>query len=139
MATQELTRLGGALANETRASMLTLIMGGRALTAGELARRVGVAPSTASEHLSVLHQAGLVAVDAQGRHRYFRLSGADVAQILELVAGSAASRDPMAGRPRSALGYARSCYDHLAGTLGVMLHEACAHRSSSSSVTSIRR
>ncbi len=71
------------MADETRSNILTVLMDDRARTGGELARYAGVAPSTASEHLSKLLDAGLVAIEAQGRHRYFRIADGEVAEMLE--------------------------------------------------------
>lgn len=125
MASQVLTQIGALLADATRARMLTVLMDGRARTAGELARQVGVAPSTASEHLSRLLHARFVAVEAQGRHRYYQLSGPDVAGLLETLGAidlpSTARRD--LPRAPTELVHARSCYDHLAGRLGVRIYD----------------
>jgi DNA-binding transcriptional ArsR family regulator len=120
-----LSRIGALLADETRCLVLQALMDGRAWTAGELARYAGVAPSTVSEHLSRLLDAQFVSVEAQGRHRYFRLSGSGIAELLEslgslpLPTAAIAARAPVAP---SELRYARSCYDHLAGQLGVELY-----------------
>src|SRR3954452_23465069 len=110
-----------------RANMLTALMDGRALTASELGGAAGVTLQTASGHLSRLVESGLLAVRKQGRHRYFRLSGPDVAEALEALMGLA----PRTGAARvrtgprdAALREARICYDHLAGERGVALLEA---------------
>ena len=114
-----------------RANMLTALMDGRALTVSELAQAGGVAVSTASGHLSKLLAARMLVVEQQGRHRYYRLSGHDVAQVLEGLMGLA----QRTGAPRlrtgprdAALRKARICYDHLAGELGVMLMQALTDR-----------
>ncbi|MGI8692674.1 MAG: ArsR/SmtB family transcription factor [Geodermatophilaceae bacterium] len=124
----QLATLGRLVGNDTRAQLLTVLMGGRAHTGGELARRAGVSPSTASEHLSALLDAGMLTVEAQGRHRYYRLADSDIAELLELMGGSAPA--PVTGASRSpapdALTFARSCYDHLAGMLAVRLYDAMA-------------
>jgi DNA-binding transcriptional ArsR family regulator len=126
MAVTALTHVGALLADGTRASMLSVLMDGRARTAGELARQAGVAPSTASEHLSRLLDAQFVAVEAQGRHRYYRLAGPDVAELLERLGAievpSMARRKLTTSAPSELL-HARSCYDHLAGRLGVRIHD----------------
>jgi hypothetical protein len=99
-------------------------MEGRALTATEQALECGVAPSTASSHLEKLAAAGLVAVARQGRHRYFRLAGPEVAAALESLMAIAPRGGPSAAarRPRDlALRRARVCYDHLAGEVAVEL------------------
>ncbi|APF36203.1 transcriptional regulator [Chelatococcus daeguensis] len=109
-----------------RAAMLQALMDGRAMTAGELARAGGVTPQTASGHLARLTEAGLVAVEKQGRHRYHRLASRAVAQMMEGIMQVAATRAVPGHRltvgPRdAALRRARTCYDHLAGRLGVAL------------------
>ena len=117
----------------TRAGMLHALMDGRALTASELARVSGVTPQTASEHLAKLAAADLVQVEKQGRHRYHRLATPAVAQMLESIMRVASSleamRPALATGPRdTALRAARTCYDHLAGHLGVALTEALVTR-----------
>jgi DNA-binding transcriptional ArsR family regulator len=110
-----------------RANMLTALMDGRALTASELAGAAGVTLQTASGHLSRLVESGLLEVRKQGRHRYFRLSGPDVAETLEALMGLAQRTGSVRVRtgPRdAALREARVCYDHLAGERGVALLEA---------------
>src|SRR4051812_16876750 len=98
MALAQLTRIGALLADTTRAQFLTVLMDGRARTGSELARHAGVAPSTASEHLSRLLDAGIIAVEAQGRHRYFRLAGPDIARMLESL-GAVQLPEPRAAGP----------------------------------------
>jgi DNA-binding transcriptional ArsR family regulator len=110
-----------------RANMLTALMDGRALTASELGAAAGVTLQTASGHLSRLVDSGLLAVRKQGRHRYFRLSGPDVAEALEALMSLAQRTGAVRVRtgPRdAALREARICYDHLAGERGVALLEA---------------
>jgi DNA-binding transcriptional ArsR family regulator len=111
-----------------RAAMLQALMGGRALTASELARIAGVAPQTASGHLARMTETGLLAVAKQGRHRYHRLASAGVAHMIEgimRVASEQPPRKPLSVGPRDrALRQARTCYDHLAGGLGVALSDA---------------
>lgn len=112
------------LGDPARANMLTALLGGQALTAGELAREAGVAPQTASGHLSRLEKGGIVTVRRQGRHAYFALSGEDVAAVLEALMGLAARTGHARTRPgprEPALRRARVCYDHLAGDLGVAM------------------
>ena len=107
-----------------RANILCALSGGRALTAGELSLHAGVSASTTSGHLSKLLDAGLLAVVKQGRHRYFRLAGPRVAEMLEALMG-AADLGPARHRPvgprDEALRRARSCYDHMAGRFAVDL------------------
>jgi DNA-binding transcriptional ArsR family regulator len=120
-----------ALAGDpARASMLTALMDGRALTASELARVSGVSPQTASGHLSLLVRAELLAVEKQGRHRYHRLASPAIARMIESIMQAVAARSEPA-RPKvvtgpkdAALRAARTCYDHLAGRLGVALADA---------------
>jgi DNA-binding transcriptional ArsR family regulator len=112
-----------------RAGMLHALMDGRALTASELARVAGIAPQTASGHLSRMTAIGLVAVERQGRHRYHRLATPAVAHMLESIMQVASDLEPPRKRftvgPRdAALRKARTCYDHLAGRLGVALADA---------------
>ncbi|MGH6871338.1 MAG: ArsR/SmtB family transcription factor [Rhizomicrobium sp.] len=116
-----------ALAGDpARANMLSALLSGKALTATELAGEAGVTAQTASAHLAKLEQGGLIAGVRQGRHRYFRLADADVAQMLETMMGVAAR----AGHLRARTGpndpgmrKARVCYDHLAGEMGVAMFD----------------
>jgi DNA-binding transcriptional ArsR family regulator len=120
-----LVRLGALLADPTRAEILGALMDGRAHTSSELARHVGVAVSTTSEHLGKLLDASLVRVEPQGRHRYWRLAGSPVAELLEAVEAKASAVMPPPPRPRApaSLIRARSCYDHLAGELAVTIFD----------------
>ena len=121
-----------ALAGDpARAGMLHALMDGRALTASELARVAGVTPQTASGHLARLATAGLLSVEKQGRHRYHRIASPGVAQMMESIMQVAAGLDPKrppltVGPKDAALRAARTCYDHLAGRLGVAVAEALA-------------
>ncbi len=111
------------LADTARAAMLSALLPGEALTAGELARVAGIAPSTATEHFSRLVDGGLIVMHQQGRHRYFRLAGEEVAHLLETLGGLQA-RQSRAPWPRGeAFRSARLCWNHVAGRLGVALHE----------------
>ncbi len=118
--------LGAAIADPSRAEMLAALASGRAHTAGELARWADLAPSTTSGHLSRLVDAGLVTVEASGRHRYFRIASEEVAELLERIdAISLTETDsPERPKPGTELSFARSCYDHLAGELGVRLYRS---------------
>jgi DNA-binding transcriptional ArsR family regulator len=116
-----------------RASMLHALMDGRALTATELARAAGITPQTASAHLSRMTAIGFLNVEKQGRHRYHRLASPSVARMLESIMEVAAELEPDRSRltvgPRdAALKKARTCYDHLAGRLGVDLADALVQR-----------
>jgi DNA-binding transcriptional ArsR family regulator len=124
-----LARVAATVADPARARMLGFLLDGHRASAGELAAAASVGASTASAHLAKLLDAGLVAVEPRGRHRYFRLADEDVAHALEALA-IVAERGSHArdwDRPeRRALRAARRCYGHLAGTLGVALHDALA-------------
>jgi DNA-binding transcriptional ArsR family regulator len=112
------------IGDPARANMLAALLAGKALTAGELAREAGVSAQTASSHLAKLADGGLITGLAQGRHRYFRLSGPDVAEMLEKMMGVAERAGHLRTRtgPKApALRKARVCYDHLAGEMGVAL------------------
>jgi DNA-binding transcriptional ArsR family regulator len=114
--------IAALIGDPARANMLSALMDGRALTASELAEQAGVTLQTASGHLGKLQGARLLAVEKQGRHRYFRLSGNDVAHALETLMGVAARTGAVRARPGPkdpALRRARVCYDHLAGERGV--------------------
>jgi DNA-binding transcriptional ArsR family regulator len=119
--------IGSAMADRRRAAVLLALLDGRALPASVLAHEAGVAPSTASAHLAKLVESGLVAVEPNGRHRYYRLASPDVAKMLEAVARLAPPmqvRSLRQGTRSEAMRTARMCYDHLAGRLGVALMEA---------------
>ncbi|MBK8545266.1 MAG: winged helix-turn-helix transcriptional regulator [Caulobacteraceae bacterium] len=118
--------IAAMVGDPARANMLTALLNGDAFTASELALEAGVTKQTASSHLSKLVDGSLVAVEAQGRHRY-RLAAADVAGLLETLMGVAARAKALRTRPgpkEPALRHARVCYDHLAGDLGVALFDA---------------
>lgn len=123
----DIALVAALLGDPARANMLTALMTGQALTAGELAREAGVTPQTASSHLSRLEKGGLVVGRKQGRHSYFTLSGEDVAAVIEGLMGLAARTGHARTRPgprEPALRHARVCYDHLAGDLGVAMLES---------------
>jgi DNA-binding transcriptional ArsR family regulator len=128
------------IADPTRATMLMSLADGRAQPAGELAYAAGVTAQTASSHLAKLLAGGLLLVETQGRHRYYRLAGEHVALALENLA-SIASIAPIApigagtvvrqmprSREAKELQFARCCYDHLAGSLGVAVTQALQER-----------
>jgi DNA-binding transcriptional ArsR family regulator len=123
----DIASLAALIGDPARANMLTALMSGMALTAGELAREAGVLPQTASSHLAKLKEARLVVMEVQGRHRYFRLGGPDVAGAIEGLMELASRTGRLRTRPGPrdpAMREARVCYDHLAGNLGVRLHDA---------------
>jgi DNA-binding transcriptional ArsR family regulator len=119
------------IADPARALMLIGLVDGRALPAGELATSAGVTPQTASSHLAKLVDGGLLAVEREGRHRYYRLAGAHVAQALEQLAAIRPAepvwRKAVTANARE-LRFARCCYDHLAGQLGVAVTGALERR-----------
>jgi len=119
----DLAGLAALIADPARARMLTAVMSGKALTATELALEAGVAASTASTHLAKLAAGQILAIEKQGRHRYFRLFDAEVAEMLEGLMEIASRRGPRrrTGPADPALRVARVCYDHLAGERGVWL------------------
>ncbi|TDB85601.1 transcriptional regulator [Actinomadura sp. KC216] len=115
------------LADRARAAMLTALLDGRPLAAGELARAAGVGAPTASAHLARLLDGGLVTVVKQGRHRYYRLRGVEVAQLIEAlsrISPPVEVRSLRQSRDARRLHEARTCYDHLAGEAGVALFAA---------------
>jgi len=123
-----LADLAALIADPARARMLTALSGGTALTATELAIEAGIAPSTASSHLAKLTAANLLAIEQQGRHRYFRLFDEEIASMLETLMG-VAKRDPTRRGPKDpAMRVARVCYDHLAGERGVWLFDSLLRR-----------
>jgi DNA-binding transcriptional ArsR family regulator len=127
----DIAAIGTLLADRSRCRVLAALGDGRALPATVLASEAGVAPSTVSEHLARLVDAGLLAVEPHGRHRYFRISGPDVADLLEAMARLAPSlpvRSLREGTRSEALRFARTCYDHLAGRVGVEVMDALLDR-----------
>src|SRR6266702_463143 len=115
------------IADSTRAAILRALLPDRPLAAGELARLAGVSAATASFHLAKLLEGGLITVIRQGRHRYYRLAGHEVAAALEalgLISPGLPVRSLRQSREAAALAEARTCYDHLAGRAGVALFDA---------------
>jgi len=126
-----ITNIAAMIGDHARAEVLTVLMSGMALTATELADAAGVTRQTISAHLAKLGEAGLLSVESQGRHRYFRIADAEIAQLLESLMGVAFGTGAVRVRssPREpALRKARVCYDHLAGELGVLVYERLARR-----------
>jgi DNA-binding transcriptional ArsR family regulator len=121
-----LARVAAMVAEPARSRMLAFLLDGEHASAGELARAGGVQASTASAHLAQLVDAGLVACEPRGRHRYFRLADGEVAQALAalaLVAERRAHERAWQHPQRAPLREARCCYGHLAGRLGVALYD----------------
>jgi len=126
-----IVRIAALVGDHARAEILTALMTGQALTATELAELAGVTKQTISTHLAKLLDARLLAVERQGRHRYFRLANRDVARLLESLMQVAyrAGAVRLRSSPREpALRKARICYDHLAGELGVRIFDSLEQR-----------
>lgn len=131
IAAVNIAEVASLVGDPSRANMLAAMFDGRALTAGELAGTAGVSAATASGHLAKLVQGRLVTVAVQGRHRYFRLASTEVAQMLEqiaVVAGDAPQPPRATPRVPAHLREARTCYDHLAGRLGVAIADGLTAR-----------
>jgi DNA-binding transcriptional ArsR family regulator len=127
----DIAAVAAHLADPTRATMLLALSDGRAFTTSELAKCARVAPSTASEHLTRLVEAELLAVVKQGRHRFYQLAQPALVDLLEDLARLAPQRTVrtlQASEQANALHRARLCYQHLAGTLGVRLTETLIER-----------
>lgn len=121
----KLAALAAAMADKTRTRMLCLLMDGRAYTATEMSAAVDVAASTTSAHLARLQEQNLISCVKQGRYRYFRLAGLEVAQLLEsLMAMAGVERPVVKSSTPGALQFARTCYDHMAGDVAVKLHDS---------------
>lgn len=131
MADADIAVIGALIGHRARAAMLAALLSGEATTASELARRARVSRSGASAHLRKLRDGGLIVEEARGRNRLYRLSSRELAEALESLARVAPAR-PANGLRESeasrALKRARTCYDHLAGRLGVSLTEALLAR-----------
>ena len=119
-------RIASLIGEPARTAMLLQLMDGRAMTAKELVNAAGISPATGSRHLAMMVEAGLLQVTAVGRHRYHRIGSPQVARLLESimqVAGAAAQtgRFVRHGPKDESLRQARTCYDHVAGRLGVAI------------------
>jgi DNA-binding transcriptional ArsR family regulator len=116
------------IADPGRAAMLTSLLDGRALAAGELARAANVSPQSASMHLSQLLEGGLVKVAQDGRHRYYQIASTEVAHAVEALGVIASPRKQKPLGEGDPICYARTCYDHLAGAMAVSLAESLQQR-----------
>jgi DNA-binding transcriptional ArsR family regulator len=130
VAAANLVEVAALVGDTARATILAALMGGQALTGSELAFLARISRPTASEHLAKLVEARLVAITKQGRYRYYRIASPLVARMLESIIAVAAIEVPARHQPRSvrdeALRFARTCYDHVAGQLGVAIADALA-------------
>lgn len=126
-----MAEIAALVGDPARANILCALLGGRAFTATELAFAAGVSPQTTSGHLGKLVTARLLVLMKQGRHRYYRLAGPQVGQMLESIM-NVALLGPPRFQPKSSLDdqlrQARTCYDHIAGVLGVGLAERLIER-----------
>ncbi|MCW3793629.1 winged helix-turn-helix domain-containing protein [Paenibacillus sp. LS1] len=123
--------IASLIADPSRAVFLSSLLDGRALPAGELAHMAGVTPQTASSHLAKLVEGGLLEVEQQGRHRYYRLANKEIANLIESMASIAPPvqiRSLKQSDQLQQLSYARTCYGHLAGKLGISLCEALVQK-----------
>lgn len=129
----DIAAIAALIGDETRAAMLSVLLGGRAASASELAERAFVTAQTASEHLKKLRTAGLIRMRKSGRYHYYELAGPEVAQLLEALQLVAPLKEPISETlPKAPLSmrHARTCYDHLAGQFGIALTDgllACGY------------
>lgn len=124
MAIPNIVEVAFLIGDESRACMLMCLLSGKALPASELARAARITPQTASSHLAKMVEGGLLVHEAHGRHRYYRLANAEVGHALEALNAIAPLRPVRSLRDSDhskALHFARMCYDHIAGELGVTL------------------
>jgi DNA-binding transcriptional ArsR family regulator len=126
---EDFAKAAKLLAEPARAAILVKLMGGRSVPAGELALAAHVSPQTASEHLAQLTRAGFITARRQGRHRYYELANEEVAYAVEsLMVLSSKSRAKSTGPTLGTIEYARTCYAHLAGWLGVAITDSLQHK-----------
>ncbi len=126
-----IVEVSSLIGDPSRAAILLSLLDGRALPASELAHRARISPQTASSHLSKLVNGGLLVVEVHGRHRYYRLRNSEVAQVLEgllSIAPPPQIRSLRQSDEMRLLRHARTCYDHLAGEIGVKLTESMLKR-----------
>ncbi|MBB3070863.1 DNA-binding transcriptional ArsR family regulator [Paenibacillus baekrokdamisoli] len=124
---KNIASVAALIGDPTRTTILSSLADGRALTAGELAYIAEVSPQTASAHLTKLVEGGLLVMQAQGRHHYYRLTSSKVAEVMEEIASlapPAPTRSLRESDQAKALRFARTCYEHLAGELGVSITNA---------------
>jgi DNA-binding transcriptional ArsR family regulator len=122
--TPNIVEVAALIGDPSRAAMLMCLLGGKALPASDLARAASIKPQTASSHLGKMVEGGLVVQESYGRHRYYRLANAEVGQVLEalnFIAPAKPIRSLRESDESKALHFARTCYDHIAGVVGVTL------------------
>jgi DNA-binding transcriptional ArsR family regulator len=119
-----LTETAALVGEPARTAMLVTLMDGRALTAGELARAAGVTAPTASGHLAKMLEAGLLALECQGRHRYYRLASPAIGAMLEAMMVASNAKPVRTGPRDAAMRRARICYNHLAGEIAVAIADS---------------
>jgi DNA-binding transcriptional ArsR family regulator len=120
----DISSLAALISEPARGRMLIALLDGRSLPATELAQRAGITCQTASSHLAKLAEGQPLRVIPQGRHRYYRIANARVADLLESMARFAPSKETCRPGPKSPIQIARTCYNHLAGSLGVRITDA---------------
>src|SRR5271166_230671 len=109
----DISSLAGLISDPARGRILIALLDGRSLPATELARRAGITCQTASSHLAKLTEGRLLQVIPQGRHRYYRIANARVAELLESIARFAPRKEACPPEPKSLIEIARTCYNHL--------------------------
>src|SRR6516165_9917941 len=124
----DISSLAALISEPARGRILVALLDGRGLPATELAQRAGITCQTASSHLANLAEGRLLQVVRQGRHRYYRIANARVAELLESMARFAPIKETYRSQPKSPIQIARTCYNHLAGTLGVSITDAIVGR-----------
>ncbi len=129
MLKKNIVHVASLLGDDTRAAIMVNLMDGKAFTASELARSANVSAQTASNHLKKLTNAHLIICEPAGRHRYYKLASVEVAEVLESLGllGSPCNKKVRCNSYDKDICYARTCYDHLAGELGVELTKALVH------------
>ena len=120
----DISSVAALISEPARGRILLALLDGRSLPSTELAKRAGITCQTASSHLAKLTEGGLLQVIPQGRHRYYRIANARVAELLESIARFAPRKETCPPEPKSLIEIARTCYNHLGGSLGVRITEA---------------
>lgn len=124
----DISSVAALISEPARGRILLALLDGRSLPATELAQRAGITCQTTSSHLAKLTEGGLLRVIPQGRHRYCRIENARIAELLESMARFVPRKETDSSKPKSPIQIARTCYNHLAGRLGVRITEAIVGR-----------